>query len=138
MPPEENKQLLRHLCEQVWNKGDLVAADEILAEDFIDHVDFDQPWNRERYKQAWTRLRAGLPDLQGTIENIIAEENMIAGWITFRGTHTSEFLGIPPTGKPVVYRLFVHQRIANGKIVDNWGLADFGSVRRQLGANPAQ
>ncbi len=136
MSLEENKQVLRRLCEQVWNKGDMVAADEILAENFTDYVNFDAPWNRERYKLAWTRSRTGLPDLHGTIENLVAEGDMVAGWITFRGTHTGEFLGIAPTGKQVVYRLFVHQRIENGKIVDNWGLADFGSVRRQLAAKP--
>lgn len=135
MSLEENKQVVRRLCEQVWNKGDMTAADEILAENFTDHVNFDTPWNRERYKLAWTRSRAGLSDLHGTIENLVAEGDMVAAWITFRGTHTGEFLGVAPTGKQVVYRLFVHQRIANGKIVDNWGLADFGSVRRQLAAN---
>ncbi len=137
MSSEENKQVLRRLCEQVWNKGDMTAADEILAENFTDHIDFDVPWNRERYKLAWTRSRTGFPDLHGTIENLVAEGDMVAGWITFRGTHTGEFLGIAPTGKQVVYRLFVHQRIVNGKIVDNWGLADFGSVRRQLAVKPA-
>ncbi|MBI5650993.1 MAG: ester cyclase [Chloroflexi bacterium] len=137
MSLEENRNVTRRLCERVWNQGDMTAIDELLAENFVDHVDFDRPWDREQYKQAWTQVRVIFPDLHGTIENLIAERDMVAGWITFRGTHKGELWGIPPTGRQVVYRQFVHQRIVDGKIVDNWGLADFASVRRQLEAKSA-
>lgn len=34
---ENNKALLRRFNEEVYNRGNLDAADELLAPDFVDH-----------------------------------------------------------------------------------------------------
>jgi hypothetical protein len=53
------------------------------------------------------------------------------------GTHKGEFMGIPPTGKSVSFGVIDIIRIAEGKVVEHWGLMDSMAMRQQLGAMPA-
>lgn len=55
----------------------------------------------------------------------------------FRGTHTGEFFGIPPTGKSVTFSGMHLMRIADGKIAEHWGNNDDLGLMRQLGVVPA-
>ncbi len=55
------------------------------------------------------------------IEQMIAEGDTVATRVTFRGTHTGDFLGIPATGKHVVVPALDMLRYANGKLVEHWG-----------------
>jgi SnoaL-like polyketide cyclase len=59
---EENKAIVRRVVEEV-NKGNLVAAVELLATDYIDHADPPAtPPGVESAKQRWTMFRSAFPD----------------------------------------------------------------------------
>ena len=57
--------------------------------------------------------------------------------ITWTGTHKSDFMGLPATGKRVNFSEIHVQRVVNGKIVEHWGVADRVTLLQQLGAIPA-
>jgi len=67
---------------------------------------------------------------------IIAEEDKVVSRFTFQGTHTGEFMGIAPTGREVTVMQISIDRIADGKIVEHWGLVDQLSLLQQLGVGP--
>jgi predicted ester cyclase len=79
-------------------------------------------------------LRAAFPDLQLTVENIIAEGDFVAISLTARGTHQGTFQGIPPTGKSVTVSAFEVVRIENGKLAEHWGGPDTLNLLQQIGA----
>jgi len=57
---------------------------------------------------------------------------------TWTGTHRGEFGGIPPSGRRIsVAGIWIH-RLEGGRIVEgrDWGLVDWMSLLRQLGALP--
>lgn len=81
-------------------------------------------------------LRA-YPDLQLTVEDVIAEGDKVVGRNVVTGTHLGEHLGLAPTGKPVVYNEIFVFRVVDGRIAEIWGVADVFSQLRQLGAIPA-
>jgi predicted ester cyclase len=56
-------------------------------------------------KQFHTMVHAAIPDLQLTVEDLIAEGDKVVGRFTASGTQQGEFMDIPPTGKPFT-RLF--------------------------------
>jgi predicted ester cyclase len=56
--------------------------------------------------------------------------------MTWQGTQSGEFLGIPPTGKRVTWGVFDMVRVAEGKIAEHWGLMDQLSLMQQLGVIP--
>ena len=76
------------------------------------------------------------PDLHLTVEDMIAEGDKVVTRFTSRGTQTGAFMGIPPTGKQVTVSSIVIARIADGKIVEEWGLDDQMGMLQQLGVIP--
>ncbi len=57
--------------------------------------------------------------------------------VTFQGTHSGEFQGIPATGKQVSMQVIDILRIENGKVVERWGLSDQVGMMQQLGVMPS-
>jgi predicted ester cyclase len=79
---------------------------------------------------------AAFPDARHTFEDFVAEGDKVALRFTFKGTHTGDFQGIPPTGKPVTISGSVVDRIVDGKIVEHWSLIDTMGLMQQLGVIP--
>src|SRR5438045_3978512 len=46
-------------------------------------------------------MRAGFPDIQWTLEEMVAEDEKVAARFTMRGTHNGTFFGVPPSGKQI-------------------------------------
>lgn len=132
----QNKQLARYIFEEIENKGNLAVADEIFANDFVNHTPFGNMHGPEGAKQFATMLRTAFPDLHINIEDQIAEGDKVASRWTAIGTHQGTFQGLPPTGRPIEITGMVITRIANGKIVEQWGNPDLLSMMQQLGAIP--
>lgn len=85
-------------------------------------------------RQHFPAMLAAFPDLRHTFELEVLAGDMIATVVTARGTHRSEFLGIPATGKPVHFMLLSIDQVIDGKIVKHWALPDWMSLLQQLGA----
>ena len=70
-----------------------------------------------------------------SLEELIAEGDMVAarGWM--RGAHLGTFMGIPPTGKEVKVPIYITYRIVGGKIVDHWMMMDSAVLMEQLGVS---
>jgi steroid delta-isomerase-like uncharacterized protein len=79
---------------------------------------------------------AAFPGLHISIEDVIAQGDKVAVRITWQGTHQGEFMGIPPTGKPVTVTGINLYRVANGKIVEEWWQEDILGLMQQLGVLP--
>jgi len=54
--------------------------------------------------------------------------------LNLRGTHTGEYLGFAPTGRPVRYASHEFYRVADGLIAEEWICSDTATLFRQLGA----
>ncbi len=135
MSTEENKALLRRYIKEVWDKQNPAAVDEFLAPDYKRHRSPTiEPLTRDDQKQLLTKFRAAFPDIQLTVEEIIAEDDRVAFRSTIRATHQNEFLGIAPTGKKVTVGLVDVIHIENGKFVEQWGGPDLLDLVQQLGA----
>ena len=92
---------------------------------------------KEGVKQANALLRAAFPDTVHTIEDQIADGDKVVTRLRGRGTFTGECLGIPPNGKVVTIQGITIHRIAGGKLVEHWGVADKLSFLQQMDAIPS-
>lgn len=140
MSIETTKAIARRFFEEIWNRGNLAAADELLAPHVVLHIP-GQPeadiMGLAAYKvRVITYLRTAFPDLQSTIEEMVAEEDKVAVRWTWRATHRGEFWGIAPTGKQIAYEGISILRLADGKIVDDRFQADMLGLMQQFGAIP--
>ncbi len=133
---EQNKALVRRVIEEVYNQGNLAAADELAASDLVIHLPSQAIHGREGAKQYVATLRSGFPDIHFTIEEQLAEGDRVMTRWTAHGTHLGEFQGIPPTGKRVRVTGTEVDRIANGKTVECWSNVDELGMMQQLGVVP--
>lgn len=78
-------------------------------------------------------IRQAFPDFQIVIEDQIAEGDKVATRVTFLGTHTGSFRGVPPTGGRIVYRGIALDRILDGKVVEMWHEVDTLGMLEQIG-----
>jgi steroid delta-isomerase-like uncharacterized protein len=133
---EQNKTLARRWFEDMFNRGDLDAANEILSAEFVDHLPREEERGLEELKHYVSIYRTAFPDIQDTVEDIVAEgDKVVVRWMS-RGTHEGEFMGIAPTGRHVTFtgmRLF---RISENKIVESWVNIDERGLQEQLGTAP--
>ena len=134
---EENKALVRRVIEEVWNQGKLDVAGEIFATDYIFHAPLPgEVRGPEGLKQRVSMYRTGVPDLQLTIEDQVAEGDKVVTRWTSTGTHKGKLMGIPPTGVKMTVTGIEISRIAGGKIMkkgENW---DALGMWQQLGVAP--
>ena len=128
MSTEQNKQIVRNWVEQGWNAHNLGAIDQLFTADFAQHCPQSPITvnNIEDLKDFVNAYFTGLPDLQFTIEDLIAEGDKVVWRFTALFTQTGSLFGIPPTG-----------RSGNvSKIVEAWLNLDDLGVMQALGVIP--
>jgi steroid delta-isomerase-like uncharacterized protein len=135
---EENKTVVRRQEEEIFTQGNLDAANEIYAPNYVGHDPTNPEDIRglEAAKQAAADYRKAFPDLQVTVEDVIAEGDKVAIRVRFRGTHQGEMEGIAPTGRRVECTGIVISRLEGGKIAEDWANFDDLGMMQQLGVIP--
>jgi steroid delta-isomerase-like uncharacterized protein len=88
------------------------------------------------YAALTDRLRAAFPDMQFTLQDVVASDDRVAVRWTMEATHRGPLVGIPATGKRVEQRANVIYRFEDGKIAEGWALVDQVGMLRQLGFDP--
>jgi steroid delta-isomerase-like uncharacterized protein len=136
MSTENNKALIRRFYEEVWNKGNLEAADDIFALDYLRH-DL-RPGNAlpgpAGQKKIAADFRAAFPDLQSRVDLMVAEADLVVVRWTTEGTNTGPWGAVPPTGKHARFCGVNIFRIADGKVVELWNHRDDLGLMQQLDA----
>jgi steroid delta-isomerase-like uncharacterized protein len=136
MSLETNKALVRRQFEELINQKNLSPIDTDMAADFVDHeAPPNTPPGPGGVRRWISYLHTVAPDLQATIEDIVAENDKVVVRNTWRGTHTGPLFGIAPTGKSFVLKGMVMWRIQDGKIAERWANLDQWGLRQQLSAD---
>jgi steroid delta-isomerase-like uncharacterized protein len=134
----DSETLVRRYYEEVWEKGNLAAVDELVSPNMIDHNPIPgQGPGIEGHNQAVLLARQGFPDVRFSFEDVFAKgDRVVARWI-MRGTHTGNLLGIPPTGKRVAVQGVKIIRVEDGKAAEAWQNVEMFELLQQLGLVPS-
>jgi steroid delta-isomerase-like uncharacterized protein len=139
MSLRENKAIVKRYWE-VINRRELDTLEEIVAPECVISDPARParfPTGPEGVKQYAGMYIAAFPDLEFTVEEVLAEEDRVVACWRARGTHRGDLMGIAPTGVEIDVTGITVARIAGGKIVEerqNW---DTLSLLLQLGALPS-
>ncbi|MGL5942508.1 MAG: ester cyclase [Waterburya sp.] len=140
MSIEENKAIAWRFAQDGWGTIPNWEKiwDELISTDFIFHFNsVPKPIvGLEANKVFNVSLFQGFPDIQQTIEDVISEGDKVMYRTTLQGTHTGEFLSIPPTGKSCKMNSFTLLKITNKKIVERWYECNLLELMKQLGLMP--
>jgi predicted ester cyclase len=137
MSSEENRRITRRVLEDLFDKGNLDAADELVHPDFVNHeAPPNNPQGPEGLKETVSWLRGLWGPMRAEIEDMICEGDKVAARVTMHGRHLGEFLGRPPTGKEFATKQIHIGRLEDGKVIEHWSVRDDLGQALQLGLIP--
>jgi steroid delta-isomerase-like uncharacterized protein len=137
MSLEGNKALVRRHVEEFWNQGQFDLADELHTEDIVLHdPSAPEVSGSAAYTQVAVAYRTAFPDLRFTIEEMIAEGDLVSERWSASGTHQGELMGIPPTGVLSTNTGISIFRIEGGKIAEEWAEWSTLGMLQKLGVIP--
>lgn len=131
---KENEQIARSVPEEIATKRNLDRIDEVFAEDFVEHSSFGEEMRgRQAVRETIQSVLDAFPDFEATVEETVAEGDLVAMRVTWRGTHEGPFMGIEPTGKSFETQSMIFTRIEDGTITERWVVPDALGMLTQLG-----
>ncbi len=135
MTAEELKALVTEAI-QATNDNDVEKA---VSHTALDCVLNGQPFGREGDRMRTAGMAKAFPDGRWEINDLVAEGDKIVARWTFRGTNLGEMasLGLPATGKPVVFSGMSLYRVAKGMFAEIWEGYDRLTLLQQLGVIPS-
>jgi steroid delta-isomerase-like uncharacterized protein len=135
MNSEDHKALIARIADDIWNRGDLAAVDEVMSPNGRYHGPHmpNGIGDRESWRRAIGMYRGAFPDSHVTFEELIVSGDTVVGRWSATGTHTGQLAGVAPTGKRIAIGGITIYRIEAGKIVEAWEQLDMLGMWQQLG-----
>ena len=130
---EQNKAVVSKLMEE-FDKKNMDIGDELNTPEYKLHFPIgSEPKSTSQHREVLEVFWGAFPDMTHTIDRLISAGDMVTGQYTIRGSHTGEFMGIPPTGNQIEETVIGIWRFSDGKIAEFWGMLDMLSFMQQLG-----
>ncbi len=139
MTVEENEAVVRREMAELFNHtGNLDAVEEIISPDYVSYEPTSgETRGIEGARQFAATFRQAFPDLQNTIEDMVAEGDRVVVRFRARGTHEGETEAFgPATGKRMDITGITIKRVSEGKIAEAWTNFDALGMMQQLGMIP--
>lgn len=132
-----NAQTLVRLFELMDQKQS-AAIRALLASGFQAIMGDNPPADLDAWMRMGEMFYGAFPDGRHTIEeafDIGVDRVALRG--AFEGTHTNDFMGVPPTGKRVRVTFMNLDRFDGGKLVEHRAQIDMFGLMQQLGVAPS-
>jgi len=133
MTTERNRTTILRFFREVMGAGNLDVLDDLATENYEDHVALPgQGVGREGLKHRAARIRAAFQPRQRLRDVIVDADSVAVRW-TLSGFHSAEFLGLPPTGKPVEFDGVDMYLMREGRMAAHWNVVNLWAFYRQVG-----
>ncbi|HEU5108953.1 MAG TPA: ester cyclase [Micromonosporaceae bacterium] len=138
MSVEDNKQVARRFAVEVWGKGDLAVADELLTDDLINHrTRPGQPGGKEGLLETIRLFHQAFAPRRFIPERFIAERDEVTDSWEMIAFHRGDFFGAAATGQLVTTSGTDWYHVSDGRIHEIWHEQDvFGVLIELSGALP--
>lgn len=139
MSADDLTSMYRRWLLEAWGECDEGVAEELLAEDLVDHNAVPgQPAGRAGDVWMAKVIQTAFPDRRFVADVVFADGDLVTGRWTMTGTNTGPFelFGLPPTGRPVTMSGQEIFRARDGRFVEVWHQEDVGTMLRELGLEP--
>jgi steroid delta-isomerase-like uncharacterized protein len=112
---------IREANDVLLNQGNVDMVPEFFTTTYVVHVNGEDWSGREAITGFLTSVREAFPDLHVDIEVLATEGDRVAWVRTSRGTHEGDFMGVPASGRQLVWQDIVVTRFEEGMIAEEWG-----------------
>ena len=131
---KHNKDTARRVYTEGLSQGIFTVP---YTDDFVGRGGGSSTFSHEDGIKEAKGWRQAFPDLNVTVDMIIAEDDLVSVRWTATGTNTGAGNGIPATGKRVRTSGTTVFRFANGAIAEEWTAGDALGLMKQLGLLPS-
>lgn len=114
-----------------------LATDEILAADFVGHVNGQELRGIEAWRQTANAYQIALPDARLTHHETVVAGNRVVIRYSGEATQTGPLGDIPASGKSVSWEGLDLFHLRDGKIIEMWVELDMLGFMQQIGAIPS-
>ncbi|WP_167043580.1 ester cyclase [Salinibacterium sp. ZJ454] len=90
----------------------------------------------DELKQSITGFVDAFSNFQATVKYLVREDDLVSAWVTYEGTHTGTFAGVPGSGRPIKIAGWDMLRVENDRIVEITQYCDVFTLMNQIGALP--
>jgi steroid delta-isomerase-like uncharacterized protein len=133
---EQNKQIVRHVFDDLWSRGRYELIDRLYSPNCIVHSPGLKGNSLNEAVEEGKSFRTAAPDAKLTANKIQAHGDIVTVEWTATGKNTGRDGGLPATGKSVHIRGNSTFKLADGKIIEVTNNYDQNELFRQLGVNP--
>jgi len=131
----ENKALVEKHIDLSWNKGKYGLLQQIVSKGFRYQTTFKDDFKDfNDYIEYVEDIRRSVPDLEVTIEEIMAEDDKVITFSTFCGSFNKPLFGMPANGKVIAFSAASIWKISRGKVVEQTTMVDLAGLKKQLAA----
>ena len=135
--PEDNEELHRRITEEIWEKRNFDAIDELVAEDFVLHdPSMPEPIRGPDEYREMAETGAGVIDGPIEMDQLLSMDDYVVARWTQRGTHVGEMGGIEPTNEEVTITGIDINRFEDGKLAESWTEVNLLNMLMRIGAIP--
>ncbi len=134
---EENKAIVRHILEGIWNEKNPALIPDYIAADHVIHNPDGAYQGLDRYRSLYDTWTTAFPNLRFIIEDQVAEGNKVMTHFTFEGTQEGKLGDIEPTGNKVAVTGILICHLSDGKAIEERGVWDSLRLMQQLGVVPS-
>ncbi len=131
----QNLELVRQTWTE-WNNRNIEFFMEVYdSAEYVYYspIDNPNPESREEVMEMMKKAWKEMPDITLNVKELMATGDKVISTMTFSGTHTQEFNGIPATGNKIEGSAINIVRIKDGKIIEEWENVDALGMMIQLG-----
>jgi len=131
---EKNKEIVIRFNKEVIEQGRIESFNELVAGNVINHAAPEGAPNGPESMIHFLLhvLRAGFPEITVEISDQVAEGDKVTTRKMLHGTHTGNFMGIPPSNKKVTIKVIDIIRLHDGKYAEHWGMSNIPDIIQEL------
>jgi steroid delta-isomerase-like uncharacterized protein len=128
---------LSKFIQEIWNEGNINAAERYIAQSYTVHHDPGDPWHQRKLSVAEfcerVRLsRAPFPDQRFELQETFSNRNAVVATWLWAGTHRADLPGFPASGKQIKMSGATVYYFTNDRIDGHWQIVDRLGVLQQL------
>jgi len=116
----ENKAILNHLYEELWSKRNLSILDEVYSPEVLYHTPSMELHNLDELKNLFNDYSLAFHDSNVTVKDQIAKDDIVVTKFIYEGVYKAKSGAFSPTGNKIEIEMVTIDRLANGKIVDEY------------------
>lgn len=135
MAAQDNIMLTRRLFDELFTKGNLKVADELVATNvkMLDPAAPNFKGGLNEFKERETMYLKAFPNKVMKIDDIFSSEDRVVVRWTATGVHKGDLQGIAPSNKNVKVAGISIYRFNNGKIIEISQMWDRLGLLEQIG-----